>query len=88
MLDRYLGRTGYSAQEDDRPQSPSRPVNLWKPADGPGGHDFAAHGSFDRKSKPRSVQLWGSQHHGLLGGAALGLAGAALAAAAGRRMRR
>src|SRR6201995_3033998 len=39
LLDRYLARTGFSAQQDDRPESSSRPVNLWKPADGPSGHD-------------------------------------------------
>ena len=85
LLDRYLARTGFSAQQDDRPESSSHPVNLWKPADGPSGHDYTAHGSFDGQAKPRSVQLWASQHHGLLGGALLGLAGAAVAAAVGRR---
>jgi NAD(P)-dependent dehydrogenase (short-subunit alcohol dehydrogenase family) len=87
LLDRYLGQTGYKSQEDDRPENPDRPVNLWEPADGPRGHDYTAHGSFDDKSKPRSAQLWASQHHGVVGGALLGLAGAAGAAAAvfGRR---
>ena len=88
MLDRYLARTGFSSQQDDRPESPSHPVNLWKPADGPSGHDYTAHGSFDGEAKPRSVQLWASQHHGLLGGAVLGLAGAAAATVLGRRGRR
>jgi NAD(P)-dependent dehydrogenase (short-subunit alcohol dehydrogenase family) len=87
LLDRYLGRTGFTSQEDDRPENPDRPVNLWEPADGPSGHDYTAHGSFDDKSKPRSAQLWASQHHGLVGGALLGLAGAAgvAAVAVGRR---
>jgi NAD(P)-dependent dehydrogenase (short-subunit alcohol dehydrogenase family) len=88
ILDRYLARTGFSAQQDDRPEAPSHPVNLWKPADGPSGHDYTAHGSFGKQSKPRSAQLWASQHHGLLGGTVLGLAGAAVAAALGRRGRR
>jgi NAD(P)-dependent dehydrogenase (short-subunit alcohol dehydrogenase family) len=88
VLDRYLARTGFSAQQDDRPEPSSHPVNLWKPADGPSGHDHTAHGSFDGQAKPRSVQLWASQHHGLLGGAVLGLAGAAVATALGRRGRR
>src|ERR1700728_4061325 len=35
LLDRYLGRTGFKSQEDDRPENPDRPVNLWEPADGP-----------------------------------------------------
>jgi hypothetical protein len=81
LLDRYLARTGFSSQQDDRPEPLSHPVNLWKPADGLSGHDYTAHGSFDGQAKPRSVQLWASQHHGLLGGAVLGLAGAAAATA-------
>jgi hypothetical protein len=80
-----LARTGYSAQQDDRPEPSAPPANLWKPADDPAGHDYTAHGSFDGESKPRSAQLWASQHHGLLGGAVLGLAGAVAAAALGRR---
>ncbi len=87
LLDRYLGKTGYEAQEDDRPEAPDRPVNLWEPADGPSGHDYTAHGSFDDKAKPRSAQLWASQHHGVLGGALAGAAGVA-AIALGRRARR
>ena len=68
--------------------SPERPNNLWAPVDGPRGHDYTAHGSFDDKAKSRSVQLWASQHHGVLGGALLGLAGAAAAATAlGRKGR-
>jgi NAD(P)-dependent dehydrogenase (short-subunit alcohol dehydrogenase family) len=88
ILDRYLAKTGFKSQQDDRPESPTRPDNLWQPADGPRGHDYTAHGSFDDKAKPRSAQLWGSQHHGLLGGALLGLAGAAAATALARRSRR
>jgi NAD(P)-dependent dehydrogenase (short-subunit alcohol dehydrogenase family) len=88
LLDRYLARTGYSSQEDDRPEPAPRPVNLWRPADGPSGHDHTAHGSFDSTAKPRSVQLWASQHHGLLGGALLGLAGAGAAAVLAGRARR
>ena len=87
LLDRYLARTGFSSQQDNRPESPSRPVNLWEPADGPGGHDYTAHGSFDDESKPRSAQLWASQHHGLLGGAAAAAAGATVTAVSALRRR-
>jgi NAD(P)-dependent dehydrogenase (short-subunit alcohol dehydrogenase family) len=87
LLDRYLARTGFKAQQDDRPEPRSRPANLWEPADGPSGHDYTAHGSFDEKSKSRSGQLWASHHHWVAGGAALGLAGA-IVAAIGRRGRR
>ena len=52
-------------------------MNLWNPADGRDGKDFGTHGIFDGKSKDRSVQLWASHHHGLLGavGAAFVTAG-------------
>ena len=87
LLDRYLARTGFSSQQDNRPESPSRPVNLWEPADGPGGHDYTAHGSFGGESKPRSAQLWASQHHGLLGAAAAAAAGATVTAVSALRRR-
>ena len=77
LLDRYLSRTGFKSQQGDRPANPDRPVNLWAPVDGPGGRDFGARGSFDSRTTDRSVQLWLSQHHGLLaavGGAVAGLA--------------
>jgi NAD(P)-dependent dehydrogenase (short-subunit alcohol dehydrogenase family) len=73
LLDRYLARTGFSSQQTDEPRDPDRPVNLWEPADKP--RDFGAHGEFDEKASTRSVQLWASQHHGVLGtvaGAAVG----------------
>ena len=76
LLDRYLGRTGYSSQQTPQPQPADAPANLWEPADGPGGHDYGAHGRFDDQAKSRSPQLWASRHHGLLGAAA-GLAAVA-----------
>jgi NAD(P)-dependent dehydrogenase (short-subunit alcohol dehydrogenase family) len=66
LLDRYLARTGYSSQQTDQPRRPEDPTNLWEPADGIDGADFGAHGRFDKRSTPRSYQLWASQHHGLL----------------------
>ncbi|HEY6749015.1 MAG TPA: SDR family oxidoreductase [Mycobacteriales bacterium] len=83
LLDRYLGRTGYSSQQTQQPRDPDDPANLWRPADRPGGGDFGAHGDFDARSHGHSVQLWASQHHGLLAAAA----GAAGAAAVGMRLR-
>jgi hypothetical protein len=35
LLDRYLARTGYEAQQPDQPADPERPVNLWELVDGP-----------------------------------------------------
>jgi NAD(P)-dependent dehydrogenase (short-subunit alcohol dehydrogenase family) len=75
LLDRYLARTGFSSQQTDRPRDPDQPANLWEPADGKAGHDFGAHGIFDDRSTSRSAQLWASQHHGVLGALALGVAG-------------
>lgn len=79
LLDRYLARTGFDSQQTERDRPADQPANLWEPADGTDGRDFGAHGIFDDQSTGRSVQLWASQHHGLLGGTAAG----ALAAAAG-----
>ena len=50
LLDRYLARTGFKSQQTDQPRDPDAPVNLWEPADGEGGHDFGAHGSFDDRA--------------------------------------
>ena len=56
LLDRYLARTAYNAQQTDEPRDPTDPANLWDAADGPGGRDFGAHGSFDDRAKGRSWQ--------------------------------
>jgi NAD(P)-dependent dehydrogenase (short-subunit alcohol dehydrogenase family) len=86
LLDRYLARTGFSSQQDDRHQDKGRPTNLWEPADGKGGRDYTAHGSFDDRATRRSPQLWASQHHGAL--AALAAAGLLAAGGAVLRVRR
>jgi NAD(P)-dependent dehydrogenase (short-subunit alcohol dehydrogenase family) len=77
VLDRYLARTGYAAQQTRERRDPDQPGNLWEPADGPGRPDHGAHGRFDARAHARSPQVWASQHHGLLAGTALGLAAAA-----------
>jgi hypothetical protein len=56
LLDRYLARTGYDSQQTGEPADPDRPANLFEPADGAGGRDFTAHGSFDSRAKPTSLQ--------------------------------
>jgi NAD(P)-dependent dehydrogenase (short-subunit alcohol dehydrogenase family) len=83
LLDRYLARTGFSAQQTGDPKPADQPANLWEAADGPEGRDFGAHGIFDDRAHQRSPQLWASQHHGAL--AAVGLLACATAAA--RRVR-
>lgn len=74
LLDRYLAKTGFSSQQVDRPLPADHPTNLWEPADGMDGRDYGPRGSFDKRSTDRSIQMWASQHHGLLatlGGLAL-----------------
>jgi hypothetical protein len=84
LLDRYLARTGFSAQQTDEPTSPHQPANLWHPADAK--VDYGAHGDFDDRSHTQAPQVWASQHHGLLlGGAAMMAAGAVAAARLLRR---
>jgi NAD(P)-dependent dehydrogenase (short-subunit alcohol dehydrogenase family) len=64
LVDFYLARTGFDAQQTDDPVRPDRPDNLFESAPG----DFAAHGRFDDRSKPRSLQLWATTHRRLLVG--------------------
>jgi short-subunit dehydrogenase len=53
LLDAYLGRTGYDAQQVDEPEDPNRPDNLFDPVPG----DHGSHGAFDHKAKSTSRQL-------------------------------
>jgi NAD(P)-dependent dehydrogenase (short-subunit alcohol dehydrogenase family) len=89
LLDRYLARTGYKSQQTGGRQSPGRPDNLWEPVDDPRGEDHGAHGAFDDRSHPRSVQLLLSRHPlaatATAAGAATAAAGVVLANRARRR---
>ncbi|MFH9425337.1 SDR family oxidoreductase [Streptomyces sp. NPDC017529] len=69
LLDRYLARTGYDSQQTDERADAGRPENLWRPADGPGGRDFGAHGVFDGSSHPRSPQAALARHPALVSAA-------------------
>lgn len=65
LLDRYLAKTGYAAQQTSQPVAPDRPDNLYQPLDGPaatGGTDHGARGVFGDKSIARDPQLWVSHH--------------------------
>jgi NAD(P)-dependent dehydrogenase (short-subunit alcohol dehydrogenase family) len=53
LLDNYLGKTGYDAQQYDGAADPNRPNNLWEPLPG----DHGAHGDFDSRAHKRSWQL-------------------------------
>jgi short-subunit dehydrogenase len=79
LADRFLARGGYNAQQTDEPIDPDRPDNLFEPVPGAQG----AHGPFDARSRPRSLQLWARTHRGLLGG--LAAASTLAIAATGRR---
>ena len=75
ILDHYLGKTGYLAQQTNEPVSCHRTDNLWKPVPG----DHGAHGTFDSRARETSSELWTRTHLGLLSGLAL-IAGGAIAA--------
>ncbi|MEV6980913.1 SDR family oxidoreductase [Sphaerisporangium sp. NPDC051017] len=82
LIDRYLGKTGFSSQQTDE-KKPTGVANLWEPADQ--DRDYGAHGSFDARSKDRSVQVWLSQNRTRLTAALGGGAATALAVRALRR---
>ncbi|MDQ4090899.1 MAG: SDR family oxidoreductase, partial [Actinomycetota bacterium] len=76
VLDRYLARTNFQAQQTDMPVDADRPDNLDAPVPGL----QAAHGIFDDKAKDRSLQSNLSMHRRLALGTASGVALVALAA--------
>jgi short-subunit dehydrogenase len=51
LLDRYLARNGFDAQQTDEPLDGVREGNLFEPVPG----NFAAHGTFDDEAKSRSL---------------------------------
>lgn len=54
FADWYLAKTNYEAQQTAEPEDPHRPSDLYNPVPG----DFKAHGRFDKRSRPRSIELW------------------------------
>jgi NAD(P)-dependent dehydrogenase (short-subunit alcohol dehydrogenase family) len=68
FLDALLARTAYDGQHTDEPLPPDRKDNLYEPVAG----DHGAHGRFDARSRPSSVQLWLNEHRVALGLLALG----------------
>jgi NAD(P)-dependent dehydrogenase (short-subunit alcohol dehydrogenase family) len=60
LLDVYLGKTGYKAQQRDEPDSPDRLDNVWDPV----STTLGAHGPFDAKSRPFSLEAEVSKHRG------------------------
>lgn len=80
LLDRYLGKTGYSSQQTSEPVSSNRRDNLFEPVPG----DRGAHGDFDRRARNRSAELWARRHRKLLAATTL-VASVGVAAGLGRR---
>jgi short-subunit dehydrogenase len=68
LLDRYLGRIGFDAQQGDEAEDPSRADNLFEHVPG----DAGAHGAFGDRATDVSPQLWANTHRTYLG-AALGV---------------
>jgi|GEM_PF-44544 len=56
VVDRYLAKTNFQAQQTDRPISPDRPHNLYEPVDA--DRDFGARGDFTERSHTFSPQWW------------------------------
>ena len=83
ILDRILAKQGYEGQHTDDPLPPGRRDNLYEPVPG----DHGAHGRFDARSKPYSVQLWLDLNRTLLLGAAALLAGIGGGVAIARRLK-
>jgi len=63
LVERYLARTNYDAQQAETPVDPNRRDNLFEPVPG----DAGAHGRFDEESHGRSLQVALSTHRRALG---------------------
>jgi NAD(P)-dependent dehydrogenase (short-subunit alcohol dehydrogenase family) len=81
LLDRYLARVGYEAQQTDGVDPHDRPTDLWAPVPG----DHGAHGRFDDRSRRFSLQTWASLNRGWIAVGAGCLAGLLVAALRARR---
>jgi short-subunit dehydrogenase len=73
LLDLYLGKTGYKAQQTGERIDTNRPDNLYQPVPG----RFGAHGSFDKQAANHSPEVWMSTHRGATAAALLIAAGVA-----------
>jgi NAD(P)-dependent dehydrogenase (short-subunit alcohol dehydrogenase family) len=81
IAERYLAATAWNGQLTDNPIPPEQPDNLDAPPPG----DPGAHGPYDDKAHPRSLQLALAKHRGVAWAAVAGGATALAAAAARRR---
>lgn len=68
LADRYLGATGYSAQQiADEPDHGDRPDNLFEPVAG----DPGMYGRFGHRAHAHSTNVWANEHRSWLLGAAV-----------------
>jgi len=81
LIDRYLARTNYQAQQTDQPISPDRPDYVFEPLPG----DHGSHGIFDDQAHDRSPQLIFTTHRRSATAGVVGLAGVVAAGAARHR---
>jgi short-subunit dehydrogenase len=84
LIDRYLARTNYRAQQRQQAAGADRPDNLWQPVN----ELHSTRGAFNAESTERSTALWLSTHRtAVLGGALLvaGLLWSAASRPAGRQ---
>ena len=72
LLDSYLGRTGYKAQQLAEREDPNRRNNLYEPVDDT--RDHGPHGTFGDRASDNSEQVWLDLHRGWIVGGAIGLA--------------
>ena len=73
LVDRYLARTGFDAQQTDQPLDPEGHDNLFTSVE----EDRGAHGPFDDQARGTSIQYWLAKNRGLVALAGVGAAAAA-----------
>ena len=60
LLDRYLGKTGFAAQQYNGPMPSTQRFNLYEPVDD--DRDYGPHGDFDTRALNFSRQAWLDRH--------------------------
>ncbi|HET8661765.1 MAG TPA: SDR family oxidoreductase [Micromonosporaceae bacterium] len=84
LVERYLARRGFDAQQAPEPVDLARwRDNLDAPVDGDADH--GAHGDFDDRARSRSPQLWLATHKGVVAAGAAAALGTAAASTWVRR---
>jgi short-subunit dehydrogenase len=85
VAERYLARTAVSGQQTDEPLGEEvRPGNLFEAPE----HDEGAHGPFDERAHPRSLQLAATKHRAVTAAVVAAAAAGAAAVRAAPALRR